>query len=176
MKYKTKQEEINWLRAELVRYRVELKECNELIAELRKRAEFDRALDNIVHNRLWPITSKHEGQVEYGELLEALVKNHEAYLKLIGEIRFSAERKVRDVERLVSSIKFIATCTCTTSGSTYVGTGNALSITVDEVLRKICEQIESLVASERGVVNSNQERRFIDHVAKCFQTNSDNGK
>jgi len=159
-KFKTKQQEIDWLRSEIGAYRDELKELHETITELRKSNSINDAIVNRLGSicwKLWPDGS------DLGDLIEALVQNHDSYVALVRNKKAFAELRVDDADKLIASLLFVARCTCNSSNANYLG-GEKLFVTMERILKQACKEISSLVIGDRGLLRGSQDSQVRDHV------------
>ena len=82
--------------------------------------------------------------------------------------RSNAERKVREAEHLIAALRFISqACKCSSGGVT-VG-GSALTVGMDQLLSVVIGRVQSLVASDKGLLEGHQSHTEVDPLAALWQ-------
>lgn len=118
------------------------------------------------------IGKRHKHGTTVLQYVNALLETHAQYEKALHSRRFSAERKAKEAEDLIAALRFISQACKSSSGGVTVG-GSALTIGIDQLLSVVIGRVQSLVSSDKGLLDGYQSHNEVDPLAVLWQ-DSDN--
>lgn len=130
------------------------------------------AIRDALRNILW--SRQQELIVDFSPegLLTALAKCYDHHLCNIADRRDAAQRRLKDAERIVERMRFIADC-AGKKESYYNLSGDGLGLTMAGMMRVLIGQIESLMAGDRGLVQGHQSHDEVDYLAGFLRKRND---
>ena len=105
--------------------------------------------------------------------VKALIDAERDQRRLATLLRASAERRVKDVECLISAIRFVSDCTKETYSSGVNVGGKAMAIQLTEIFRVAIHKLDSLTMGDKGLIAGHQpqnERNFTAELIAKYET------
>ena len=111
---------------------------------------------------------RHKNGTTVLQYVNALLETHGQYTKALHSRRSHAERKVREAEELIAALRFISQACKSSSGGVTVG-GDALTVGMDKILSVVIGRVQSLVISDKGLLEGFQPHMEVDPLAALWQ-------
>ena len=87
--------------------------------------------------------------------------------RLVELLRSSSERRVKEIDALISAVRFISECTKETYSSGVSVGGKAMTLQFTEIFRVVIHRLESMKVGDKGLLEGHQpqnERNFISEL------------
>lgn len=114
--------------------------------------------------------------VEYGhghgatvpEWVGVLIEAEKDQRRLVALLHQSAERRVKEIDGLISALRFVGDCTKETYSSGVNIGGKAMTIQLTEIFRVAIFRLESLRCGDKGLLEGKQPQNERNLVAELI--------